>query len=103
MLQVTPRPATWGKKTAYASRPTSIAAAAPGRTVPQPSSSRSPINLPVNEQALSRRRGDPEGGPYRRVTKAKQIVLQFSPKTKAVFDMPDPSQALGALQYCLMM
>jgi hypothetical protein len=37
------------------------------------------------------------------LSKAKQIVLQFSPKTKAVFDMPDPSQALGALQYCLMM
>ncbi len=35
------------------------------------------------------------------LSKAKQIVLQFDPKTKAVFDMPDPSQALGALQYCL--
>jgi hypothetical protein len=35
------------------------------------------------------------------LTKAKQIVLHFSPRTKAVFDMPDPSQALGALQYCL--
>jgi hypothetical protein len=34
------------------------------------------------------------------LSKAKQIVLQFSPRTKAVFDMPDPSQALGALQYC---
>jgi hypothetical protein len=37
------------------------------------------------------------------LSKAKQIVLQFSPRTRAVFDMPDPSQALGALQYCLMM
>jgi hypothetical protein len=36
------------------------------------------------------------------LVKAKQIVLQFDPKTRAVFDMPDPSQALGALQYCVM-
>ena|SRR5438132_1685355 len=36
------------------------------------------------------------------LSKTKQIMLQFDPKTKAVFDMPDPSQALGALQYCLM-
>lgn len=35
------------------------------------------------------------------LAKARQIVLQFDPKTKAVFDMPDASQALGALQYCL--
>jgi hypothetical protein len=32
--------------------------------------------------------------------KAKQITLQFDASTKAVFEMPNPSQALGALQYC---
>ena len=36
------------------------------------------------------------------LAKARQITLQFDPKTKAVFDMPDPSQALGALQYCVV-
>jgi hypothetical protein len=35
------------------------------------------------------------------LTDARQIVLQFNRNTKAVFDMPNPSQALGALQYCL--
>lgn len=34
--------------------------------------------------------------------KAKQITLQFDPKTKAVFEMPDPAMALGALQYCVV-
>jgi hypothetical protein len=34
------------------------------------------------------------------LSKAKQIVLQFSSKTKAVFDIANPTQALGALQYC---
>jgi hypothetical protein len=35
------------------------------------------------------------------LAKSKQIILQFNRDTRAVFDMPDPSQALGALQYCL--
>jgi hypothetical protein len=35
------------------------------------------------------------------LSQAKQIVLQFDPKTRAVFDMPNPSQALGALQQCV--
>jgi hypothetical protein len=35
------------------------------------------------------------------LSKARQIILQFDRDTRAVFDMPDPSQALGALQYCL--
>jgi hypothetical protein len=34
-------------------------------------------------------------------SKAKEITLQFDPKTKAVFEFPNPSQALGALQYCV--
>jgi hypothetical protein len=35
------------------------------------------------------------------LSKTKQIVLVFDPKTKAVFDIPNPSQALGALQNCV--
>ncbi len=35
------------------------------------------------------------------LSQTRRITLQFDPSSKAVFDMPNPSQALGALQFCL--
>ena len=35
-----------------------------------------------------------------RLQDTKQIILKFDPKTRAVFDIKNPAQALGALQQC---
>jgi hypothetical protein len=36
------------------------------------------------------------------MAKSRELMLQFDAKTKAYFKMQDPSQALGALQYCFL-
>jgi hypothetical protein len=36
-----------------------------------------------------------------RLQDTRQIILKFDPKTRAVFDIKNPSQALGALQQCV--
>ena len=36
-----------------------------------------------------------------RLQDTKQIILKFDPKTRAVFDIKNPAQALGALQQCV--
>jgi hypothetical protein len=36
-----------------------------------------------------------------RLQDTRQIILKFDPKTRAVFDIKNPAQALGALQQCV--